>query len=109
MRRFVFYILVVPLAVLAIVLSVANRHFVTLSFDPFNAASSSLSVTVPLFVLLFVMLVLGVLVGGMAVWFGQGRWRRLARDEKVEIDRLKRDADARPPAVSGLPVVRDAS
>ncbi|MCP4383882.1 MAG: LapA family protein [Hyphomicrobiales bacterium] len=112
MRRIAFYVLVVPLAILLIVGFVANRHLVVLSIDPFSAASSTLSVSVPLFVLLFVALVLGVLVGGMAAWFGQGRWRRLARDEKAEIDRLRLDAKSRPgpaPAPApALPAIRDA-
>ncbi|WP_421725556.1 lipopolysaccharide assembly protein LapA domain-containing protein [Bauldia sp.] len=111
MRRFVFYILVVPLAVVLIILSVANRHAVTLSFDPFDTMTPTLSVSVPLFVLLFAALVIGVVVGGVAVWFRQGRWRRLARDEKIEIDRLKREADERPPIASGpaLPAAQKSS
>lgn len=97
MRRIVFYCVLVPLAIVAVVLSVANRHAVTLSFDPFNTAAPALSFQVPLFVLMFAMLVLGIVVGGLAVWISQGRWRRQARDEMVTIDKLQREIDARPP------------
>ena len=94
MRRFLIYFVLIPLAVVAIALAVANRHAVVLSFDPFNVASPALSITVPLFVLLFATLVIGVVVGGAAVWFRQGRWRRQARHEKGEVDRLRREVDA---------------
>jgi uncharacterized integral membrane protein len=97
MRRIVFYCVLVPLAIVAIILSVANRHLVTVSFDPFNTTAPALSFSIPLFVLLFVVLVLGILIGGLAVWFGQGRWRRRARDEKATVDKLRREIDTRPP------------
>lgn len=108
MRRFVFYFLLVPLAIVLIVIAVANRHVVTLSFDPFDTVSPALSVSVPLFVLLFGVLAIGVLVGGFAAWVRQGRWRRLARTEKVEIDRLKQEANLRraPQGGAALPAGR---
>jgi uncharacterized membrane protein YciS (DUF1049 family) len=91
MRRFLFLVVLVPLAVIVVVLSVANRQAVTFSIDPFGLTSSALSLTAPLFVLLFAALALGVLVGGIATWFGQGRWRRLARLHRAEADSLRRE------------------
>ena len=79
-------LIVIPLGLLFVVFAVANRHFVTVSFDPFVSNDPSFSVTLPLFLLLIVVAALGVLAGGCAVWFGQRHWRRAAR---------RHDADAR--------------
>ncbi|SDB21205.1 lipopolysaccharide assembly protein LapA domain-containing protein [Bauldia litoralis] len=95
MRRFVTYFILVPLAIIGVVLAVANRHFVTLSFDPFNTVSPAFSVSVPLFVLLFATLAIGVLIGGFAAWIRQGHWRRQARQEHVEAERLRREVERR--------------
>jgi len=86
MRKFLTALVVIPLGLILMVFAVANRHFVTVSFDPFVANDPSFSVTLPLFLLLIVVAALGVLVGGCAVWFGQRHWRRAAR---------RHDADAR--------------
>jgi uncharacterized integral membrane protein len=86
MRKFLTALIVIPLGLILMVFAVANRHFVTVSFDPFASNDPSFSVTLPLFLLLIVVAALGVLAGGCAVWFGQRHWRRAAR---------RNDADAR--------------
>ncbi|MEZ2146543.1 lipopolysaccharide assembly protein LapA domain-containing protein [Bradyrhizobium sp. DN5] len=86
MRKFLTALIVIPLGLLLVVFAVANRHFVTVSFDPFLSSDPSLSVTLPLFLLLILVAALGVLAGGCAVWLGQRHWRRAAR---------RNDADAR--------------
>ncbi|MBR0949981.1 lipopolysaccharide assembly protein LapA domain-containing protein [Bradyrhizobium canariense] len=86
MRKFLTALIVIPLGLILMVFAVANRHFVTVSFDPFVSNDPSFSVTLPLFLLLIVVAALGVLAGGCAVWFGQRHWRRAAR---------RHDADAR--------------
>lgn len=91
MKRFLFLVILVPLAVVVVVLSVANRHAVVLSLDPFAAGAPALSVTAPLFVVLFIALALGVVLGGIATWLRQGRWRRRARIEHAEAARLSRE------------------
>jgi predicted phage tail protein len=60
------YVLGVPAAVAAVVVAVANRQSVIFSLDPFSQASPALALRLPLFVLLFVTLGLGVLLGGLA-------------------------------------------
>jgi uncharacterized integral membrane protein len=85
-RKIVSALIVVPLAVVTIVFAVANRQSVTVSFDPFSSTSPAYAATLPLFVVIFTVLIVGVLVGGIAAWIGQAKWRRLAR---------KRDADVR--------------
>ncbi len=79
MRKFFSGLVLIPLAIVFVVFAVANRHFVTVSFDPFNSASPSVALTLPLFVVIVVVAILGVVAGGMATWLRQGRWRRAAR------------------------------
>ena len=70
MRKFFSTLFVVLLGLIFVTFAVANRHFVTVSFDPFNSASPSIYFTMPLFVLIIVVAILGVIAGGMATWFG---------------------------------------
>jgi uncharacterized integral membrane protein len=84
MRKFLTYLILVPLAVLFIAFAVANHHSVTVSFDPFNSADPALSRQVPLFVLIIAVAMLGVIAGGIASWWGQRHWRRAARRHEAD-------------------------
>ena len=75
MRKFFTALVVIPLGIFFIVFAVANRHLVTVSFDPFNSTTPTVAVTLPLFAVIIAVAMLGVLAGGMATWFRQGRWR----------------------------------
>jgi uncharacterized integral membrane protein len=85
MLRKIFNALVIlPLAILFVVFAVANRHIVTLSFDPFNSSDPALGVSLPLFVIIIAVAIFGVIAGGIATWFGQRRWRRAARQHEAD-------------------------
>lgn len=84
LRKIVNVLVVLPLAIVFIVFAVANRHMVTLSFDPFDSSDAALGVTMPLFVVIIACVTLGVVVGGIVTWFGQRRWRRAARLHEAE-------------------------
>jgi uncharacterized integral membrane protein len=84
MRKFFTLLIVIPLALIFIVFAVANRHFVTVSFDPFNTTDPAISVSLPLFALIIAPAILGVVAGSLATWFGQRRWRRAARHHELE-------------------------
>ena len=84
MRKFFTALIVIPLALIFLVFAVANRHSVTVSFDPFNSADPALSRSLPLFALIIVIAILGVIAGGLATWFGQRRWRRAARQHEAD-------------------------
>jgi uncharacterized integral membrane protein len=113
MRKFLRALIFIPLALMFTVFAVANRHFVTVSFDPFNSADPSISVSLPLFLLIIVVAILGVLAGGSATWFGQRRWRRAARQHEADARAAKTQladlragalasrAEPRRPAVTG--------
>ena len=111
MRKFLTALIVIPLALVLLTFAVANRHFVTVSFDPFMAADPTLSITLPLFLLLILVAAFGVIAGGCAVWFGQRHWRRAARRHeadaraaRVELAGLQAQAAAAKPETQRLPV-----
>jgi uncharacterized integral membrane protein len=89
MRKLLTTVIVIALFVLLVVFAVANRHDVTVSFDPFNSGDPALTYTVPLFVLIIVAVALGVLAGGFATWIGQRRWRRAASQHRAEAETAK--------------------
>jgi uncharacterized integral membrane protein len=89
MRKFFSTLFAILLGLVLMTFAVANRHFVTVSFDPFNSADPSVSVSLPLFLLIIVVAVLGVIAGGCATWFGQRRWRRAARRHEADARNLR--------------------
>ena len=84
LRKILNVLVVLPLAIVFIVFAFANRHLVTLSFDPFDSSDTALGLSLPLFVVIIAFAMLGVIVGGIATWFGQRRWRRAARFNEAE-------------------------
>lgn len=110
-NRLVTVLVLIPIAVALIALSVANRGAVTFTIDPFNPGNPALSYSAPLFVWLFLALILGLLIGSFATWYKQGRHRRQARQNREEAERLRQQADqmqkaARAGSGSALPSPR---
>ena len=84
MRKFFSAMVLIPLGLIFVVFAVANRHFVAASFDPFNSTDPSVAVSLPLFVVIIVAAIVGVLAGGTATWFRQRHWRRAARQHEAD-------------------------
>jgi uncharacterized integral membrane protein len=84
MRKFFTAVVVIPVGVIFVVFAVANRHFVTVSFDPFNSIDPSVSVRLPLFIVIIAMAMIGVVAGSSMTWFRQRRWRRAARQYEAD-------------------------
>ena len=84
MRKFLTAVVLIPLGLIFVVFAVANRHLVTVSFDPFNSTDPSIAVTLPLFVVIIAVAILGVAAGGIATWFRQRHWRRAARQHEAD-------------------------
>ena len=83
------WIILLPIAVLVLCFAVANRHSVTIFFNPLVAEDQEYSISVPLYLLLILVLMAGVFIGGIAAWLVQGKHRRAARRARAEVDRLK--------------------
>jgi uncharacterized integral membrane protein len=84
MRKFLSALVLIPLGVFFVIFAVANRHLVTVSFDPFNSTYPTVGVTLPLFVVIIAVAIIGVVAGGTATWFRQRHWRRSARQHEAE-------------------------
>ena len=93
LKRLISLVILIPLAIVIVVLSVANRHAVTLALNPFNPADPVLSVTLPFFVFLFLALIFGLLIGAFVTWLNQGAWRRQARNEAHAARKWREEAD----------------
>jgi uncharacterized integral membrane protein len=118
-RKFVSALILVPLAVMIAAFSVANRQAVTISFDPFDPNHPAYTFTLPLFALSLAFVIAGIVVGGIAAWLRQSRWRGRARrfeaearEVRKELERVQRRTIVVPPttsptpaSISSLPVV----
>jgi uncharacterized integral membrane protein len=89
MRKFFTALVVIPLGLIFVVFAVANRHPVTVSFDPFNSSDPSVGFTLPLFVVIIAVAIAGVLAGGSATWFRQRHWRRAARQHEADARQMR--------------------
>jgi uncharacterized integral membrane protein len=93
LKKIVTLVILVPLGILLIVLSVANRQSVTLALNPFRPEDTVLSLTAPFFLFLMLSLILGMLIGSLATWWTQGKYRRQARIEAREAIKWHNEAD----------------
>jgi len=92
-RKLVNVLVLIPVGIVLIVLSVANRQSVTLALNPFRPEDSLLSLTAPFFVFLFLAVILGMVIGSLATWFSQGKHRKRARSEAREAVKWHGEAD----------------
>jgi uncharacterized integral membrane protein len=111
-RKFGKALFLVPLAVIIILFAVANRETVVVSFDPFDAIQPAYAAHLPLFLLILVLVIIGVIIGGTAAWLRQHKWRRAARRLEAENRRLRAELyDTRHQAGlehrSGLPMAHE--
>jgi uncharacterized integral membrane protein len=93
LRRVLRILIALPVAVLLVTLAVANRHGVRLVLDPFRPEEPVLSLVLPFYAYLFGTLLAGILIGGLATWMTQARWRRAARRRAAEAQRWQAEAD----------------
>lgn len=86
LNRILIVVILIPLAVVLIALAVANRAPASFTLDPFNPGNPALTLSLPLFVLLFGALALGAVLGSLTTWLKQGRYRKLARQRSIEAE-----------------------
>ncbi|MEN0087322.1 MAG: lipopolysaccharide assembly protein LapA domain-containing protein [Pseudomonadota bacterium] len=94
LRRIFQILIVIPIALVLLLFMVANRKPVLLSLDPFSTDDPALAFQVPLFLLIFAAVLIGLVLGGAVVWARQHRYRKLAREEHREVERLKTKVEA---------------
>ena len=92
-RKIVTVLVVLPVALLIVLFAVANRAPVAISLDPFAGQPPMFAASIPLFVLLLIVLIAGVIVGGISSWLRQSRWRRRARRLAGELKAARAEAE----------------
>jgi uncharacterized integral membrane protein len=98
MKNFLKLLVLAPIAVLLLIFAFANRQIITVSFDPFvDGDIPAFAITAPLFLILILAMMLGVLAGGAATWLAQGKFRKAARQNRAEAERLRNEAQAARP------------
>lgn len=108
-KKIVNLLILVPLAIILIVLCVANRQDATLALNPFRTDDTLMSFTAPFFVFLFLAVIFGVALGSFATWVSQGKYRKRARTEAKEAVRWHAEADKHKAAASAAVTVHPAS
>jgi len=94
LRKIVSATILLPLVVIIVAFAVTNRQPLTISFDPFSQTEPAFAVTLPVFVVLFAALIVGVMIGGFTAWVRQGRWRRAARRLDADIRAVREELHA---------------
>ncbi len=89
MAKILKFLLLAPVAIIVLVLAIANRAPVTLALDPVTPADPMFFLRAPFFVFLLAALILGILIGGIAMWFSQGKHRKSLRQVRGETQRIK--------------------
>jgi len=95
-KRIVGWVVLVPFCAALVLFALANRHLVTVNFNPFVPAQAETlpGYGVPFFLVLFLVLLTGVILGGVATWLAQGQVRRDKRHWRREADRLAQELEA---------------
>ncbi len=95
MKRFFKWLLLLPVAIVVLVFAVANRQSTTVVIDPFGMFAQGVAISAPLYVILFLVLMLGVFIGGLASWLAQGVHRRAAREARLDVRAFREEAEQR--------------
>lgn len=91
---FLRYLFLGLLALCLVVLALANRSMVTLRLVPEDMGGMvglNLSITWPLFVVIFIAMGLGLLIGFVWEWLREHKHRVEARSERAEKEKLQKE------------------
>jgi len=106
LKRIFNWVVGLPVAIIGVGFAVANREWVTVSFDPINRAQPFATMSMPLWALFFAGVLFGIFIGWFVAWRGAARHRRSARDARIELirtqqhhEREKRELQQNLPAV----------
>ena len=78
-RKVINWLILLVIAAVVVLFAVANRQRVTVNLDPLGMTSPPLTASPRAWIVALALVIVGVIVGGSAVWLRQARWRRSAR------------------------------
>ncbi len=93
MKRLVTLLVLVPIGIIIVALAVANRQSVTLNVPPDVGGAPFYSQSIPVYALIFIALLVGMVIGSFATWVKQGKHRKQARVQKVEATKAVFEAE----------------
>ena len=94
-KRLVGWLVLVPFCIVLILFALANQHLVEVQFDPLMTSPPLIpSIKVPMFLVIYGLLITGIVFGGMAAWFAQGDQRRQKRQWRNRAQHLENERDA---------------
>lgn len=105
MKAILRVIVFVPLALIILFFSMANRAYVKIGLDPF-APSDAVAPTIeaPMFMVVLAAMALGVLAGGISSWLGHLPVRRAAKIARAEAKKTRLEVEKlRQQALAQLP------
>lgn len=107
MKAFFKALVLVPVALIVVLFSVANRAPVRVSLDPISRDAPAFALDLPLFAVILAAIAVGILIGGFASWLAQGKHRKAARVNRREAEKLRTEAQSLRAAVpdSALPAL----
>ena len=111
MKTFFKALILLPLSLIIVLFAIANRTPVTISLDPFSQDAPILAYTLPLWVVLFGAVAVGIVIGGLSAWAVQAKHRRAERAYRREAQTLRHEVERKretPPVASGLPALTSA-
>jgi uncharacterized integral membrane protein len=103
MKSILKWLLLLPFAAVIVVFSIYNRHGVEVMVDPSSIFYSGMKFTLPLYMVVFASMMIGVLAGGIASWLKQGKHRKAARDARSDARKLHGEAERLRSQVAALP------
>jgi len=95
MRKLITALVLVPLVIILVMFAVANREVITVTFDPFDSVQPAFAFKLPLYLLIFALISVGVVIGGLTTWLKQHKWRARARRAEGEARALREKLAAR--------------
>ena len=103
LQRILRWTIGLPIVIIVVSFAIANRQWITISFDPFSKDAPFAAMDMPLWALFFCGVFFGLIAGWIACWFAQSKWRRSAKDTRKELVRtqaessqLRRDIETSP-------------
>ncbi|NSX56703.1 lipopolysaccharide assembly protein LapA domain-containing protein [Parasulfitobacter algicola] len=92
--RYIRYLIIASIAICLIVVALANRNAVTLRLLPEDLAALTgytFSISLPLFVVIFAGIAVGILLGFVWEWMREHKHRSEASQKGREVSKLKRE------------------
>jgi uncharacterized membrane protein YciS (DUF1049 family) len=92
LQRILRWTIGLPIAIVVVSFAIANRQWITVSFDPFSRDAPFAAMGMPLWALFFFGAFFGLIAGWIACWAAQSKWRRSAKETRKELARAQQES-----------------